>query len=129
MSNDMNQCNFTGRLGADPETRYLPDSKAVTSFSLAVGWKSKDKEGVEWVRVVSFGKQAEIIDQYCKKGTHLRVTGKFRTKQWEKDGQKHYTTEIVAHEMQMLDSRGDQGSSGAGKSSDDSDEPPEERKC
>ena len=99
---DLNQCNFTGRLGQDPETRAMPNGDSVTNISLAVGWKSKDKEGVEWVRVVMFKRLADLASQYLHKGDQVRITGKFRTRQWEKEGQKHYSTEIIADEMQFL---------------------------
>ena len=61
MANDLNQCNFIGRLGADPEVRYMPAGEAVANIRIAVGWKSKDKERAEWVPVVFFGKPASIV--------------------------------------------------------------------
>lgn len=107
MSNDLNQCQFIGRLGNDPETKFLPSGDAVTNISIACGWKSKDKEGTEWVRVVAFGKLAEIMGEYLRKGSQVYISGSMRTRSWEKDGQKHYSTEIVADRMQMLGSKGD----------------------
>ena len=68
MSNDLNLCQFIGRAGRDPETRYMANGDAVTNFSLGVGWKGKDKEGVEWVRCTAFGKLAEIVGKYVTKG-------------------------------------------------------------
>jgi len=107
MSKDLNQCNFIGRMGGDPTVRYSPDGKAVANISLACGWKSKDKEGVEWVKVVFFGKLAEIVGEYLKKGSQIFVEGRLQTRKWQdKDGQDRYTTEIVANQMQMLGSRG-----------------------
>jgi single-strand DNA-binding protein len=103
MANDLNQCQFIGRLGKDPEQRFLPNGDAVVNFSLAVGWKGKDKEGCEWVNVVAFKKLAEIIAQYCTKGQQVYISGKMRTLKWQdKEGQDRYSTEIVADKMQML---------------------------
>lgn len=107
MSNDLNQCQFIGRLGNDPETKFLPAGGAVTNISIACGWKSKDKEGTEWVRVVAFGKLAEIMGEYLRKGSQVYISGSMRTRSWEKDGQKHYSTEIVADKMQMLGGKSD----------------------
>ena len=111
MSKDLNQCNFIGRLGADPELRYTPQGAAVCSFTIAVGDDYKNKDGqkveqTEWVRIVAFNRLAEIIEEYCRKGSKVFVTGKMKTRSWEQDGIKRYATEIVAGEMQMLDSRG-----------------------
>jgi single-strand DNA-binding protein len=73
------------------------------SFTIAVGWKSKDKEGAEWVRVSTFGKLAEICGQYLKKGSQVYIGGKFTTRKWQdKSGADQYTTEIRADQMQML---------------------------
>ena len=107
MANDLNQCNFIGRLGKDPEIRSTGTGTRVANFSIAVGWKSKDKEGVEWVNIVAFGKLAEIIGQYLTKGSRIFVSGKQRTRKWQdQSGQDKYSTEIVANELQMLDSKG-----------------------
>jgi len=105
MANDLNQCNFIGRLGSDVDTRYMPSGEAVSTISLAVGWKSKDKEGCEWVRVVAFGKLAENVATYLKKGSKVFVTGRYRTQKWNKDGVDQYRTEIVANDMQFLDGK------------------------
>lgn len=108
MANDLNLCQFIGRLGKDPETRYLPNGDAAVSVSLAVGWKTKDKEGTEWVRVSAFGRLAEIIAEYLKKGSQVYVAGRFTTRKWEdKNGETRYSTEIVADRMQMLGSKQD----------------------
>tara|TARA_Y100000593_G_C4133052_1_gene248385 strand:+ start:178 stop:600 length:423 start_codon:yes stop_codon:yes gene_type:complete len=108
MANDLNQCNFIGRLGNDVETRFLPNGDAVVNFSIACGWKSKDKEGAEWVRIVAFGKLAEICDKYLAKGSRIYISGGMRTRKWQdQSGQDRYTTEIVASNMQMLDSKQD----------------------
>lgn len=107
--NDLNQCNFIGRLGNDPETKYTQSGMAVTNISLACGWKSKDKEGTEWVRVSAFGKLAEIMGEYLKKGSQVFISGRMKTDKWEKDGHTHYSTSIIADTMQMLGGKGDQG--------------------
>lgn len=109
MSNDLNNCTFIGRLGKDPETRFLPNGDAVTNFTLAVGWKGKDKEGTEWVRCNTFGKLAEICGEYLSKGKQCFVSGRMSTREWEKDGVKRYTTEINVDRMQLLGSRDDGG--------------------
>lgn len=102
MANDLNQCTFIGRLAADPDTRYMPGGEPVCNFRIAVGWKSREKEGAEWVNIVAFTKLAEICGEYLAKGSQVMVTGRMRTREWEKDGVKRYTTEIVADQMQML---------------------------
>ena len=103
MSNDLNQCNFIGRLGADVEMRYTADGSAIANFRIAVGWKSKDKEGTEWVRIVAFGRLAEVCGEYLHKGKQVFISGGLRTRKWQgSDGQDHYTTEIVAREMKLL---------------------------
>ena len=109
MSNDLNQCNFIGRLGADPETRYMPSGEPICNFRIAVGWKTKDKEGAEWVSITAFSKLAEICGQYLKKGSQVFVSGRMKTDEYEKDGVKRYSTKIVADRMQMLGGRGDAG--------------------
>ena len=112
MSNDLNQCNFIGRLGKDPEARYLTNGDQVVNFSLAVGWKGKDKEGTEWINIVAFGKLAEICGKYLTKGSQVFISGKFKTDKYQdKDGNDRYSTKIVADNMQMLGGRQD-GDSG-----------------
>ena len=112
MSRDLNLCQFIGRLGQEPEVRYLPNGDAVANISIAVGDDYKDKSGnkveqTEWVRVTAFRGQAEIIGKYLKKGSQVYVSGKMKTRKWQaQDGSDRYSTEIVASEMQMLDSRG-----------------------
>ena len=108
MATDLNLCQFIGRLGKDPETRYMTGGDAVVNFSVAVGWKSKEKEGTEWVRCTAFGKLAEICGQYLKKGSQVYVAGRMATRKWQdKDGQDRYTTEITLDRMQILGSRQD----------------------
>jgi single-strand DNA-binding protein len=98
----LNQCNFIGNVGRDPEIRFTQDGKAIANFSIAVTEKWNGNEKTEWVRCVAFGKIAEVISDYVKKGTPLFITGRMQTRQWEKDGVTRYTTEIVVNQMQML---------------------------
>ena len=115
MARGINKVILVGNLGRDPEKRYMPSGGAVTNISIATSkqWKDRDsgeqKERTEWHRVVFFNRLAEIAGEYLKRGSKVYVEGELRTRDWEKDGQKHYTTEIVANEMQMLDSRGEMG--------------------
>ena len=119
MARGINKVILVGNLGRDPETRYMPSGGAVTNVSIATskGWKDKDsgeqKERTEWHRIVFFNKLAEIAGEYLKRGSKVYIEGELRTRNWEKDGQKHYTTEVVASEMQMLDSRGEMGGGGS----------------
>ena len=110
MSKDLNLCQFIGRLGKDPETRMTPNGTAVVNIALAVGDDYKDKAGnrveqTEWVRIVVFGKLGDIVTAYCVKGSRIYISGKMKTRSWEKDGVKQYSTEIVASEIQLLDSK------------------------
>jgi single-strand DNA-binding protein len=100
--NDLNQCQFIGRLGKDVELRYTPSNEPVANISLACGWKSKDKEGTEWVNVTAFGKLAEISGQYLTKGSQVFVQGKMKTEKYTKDGIDRYSTKIIADKIQML---------------------------
>ncbi len=120
MARGINKVILVGNLGNDPDTRYLPNGDAVTNISIATSESWKDKQTgqnvdrTEWHRVVFFRRLAEIAGEYLKKGSKVYVEGKLQTRQWDKDGQKHYTTEIVGNEMQMLDSRGEMGGGGGG---------------
>lgn len=108
MANDLNQCNFIGRLGKDPEIRYSASGVAVCGFSIAVGWKTKDKEGAEWVNVTAFEKLGEICAEYLKKGSQVYISGRMKTEKYDdKEGVTRYTTKIVAERMQMLGNRDD----------------------
>jgi single-strand DNA-binding protein len=109
MSN-LNQCNFIGRLGQDVEMRYTASGDAVANLSLAVSEKWKDKQGnqqesTEWVRIALFKRQAELAAEYLSKGKLVYISGKMKTRKYEKDGQTHYSTEIHAREMQFLSPR------------------------
>ena len=116
MARGINKVIIVGNCGQDPETRYMPSGGAVTNLSLATSesWKDKNtgdqQERTEWHRVVFFNRLAEIVEQYVKKGSKVYIEGSLRTRKWQgQDGQDRYTTEIVASEMQMLDSRSGQG--------------------
>ncbi len=108
----INKAMLVGRLGKDPEVRYTPDGAMVTSFSLATDEQWKDKNGekvqkTEWHKIVTFGKLAEICGNYLVKGKLIFIEGRIQTRSWDdKEGVKRYTTEIVANNMQMLDSKG-----------------------
>jgi len=114
----LNQCNFIGRVGRDPETKYLPSGEPVCNFSIALDESYKNKSGekvqkTEWVNIVAFRKLAEICGQYLVKGKLVYIEGKIQTRSWEdKDGVKRSTTEIVANDMKMLDSKGQAKSEG-----------------
>ncbi len=114
-SRGVNKVILVGNVGSDPETRYLPSGGAVTNFSLATSevWKDKNtgqqQERTEWHRVTMYQRLAEIAAEYVRKGSKLYVEGSLRTRSWEQDGVKRYSTEIIANEMQMLDSRGGGG--------------------
>ncbi|HKI46488.1 MAG TPA: single-stranded DNA-binding protein [Balneolales bacterium] len=109
---DLNLCVFTGRLGQSPEIRYTPSGVAVANFTIAVGKKYKNKNGeqvdqTEWVKCVAWKRLAEIIGEYCDKGSRVQLSGEFQTRKWDdKDGNARYTTEIVVDKFQMLDSKG-----------------------
>ncbi len=109
MANDLNQCQFIGRLGKDPEIRYMQDNTAIANISIAVGrsWKDKNsgekKQETEWVRVSAFGRLAEIIGEYLRKGSQVFISGRMRTRKWQdKEGNERYTTEVIAEQLQML---------------------------
>ena len=112
----VNKVIIIGNLGNDPDMRYMPSGEAVANLSIATSetWTDRNtgekREKTEWHRVVAFRKLAEIIGQYCKKGSKIYIEGKLQTRKWtDQSGQNRYTTEIIADEMQMLDSRGSGG--------------------
>lgn len=128
----VNKAILIGRLGKDPEVRYTPDGAMVTNFNLATDEQWKDKNGekvqkTEWHRIVTFGKLAEICGNYLVKGKLVFIEGRIQTRSWEdKDGVKRFTTEIVAGNMQMLDSKGQvraDGSSNTGSENGPEDVP------
>jgi single-strand DNA-binding protein len=121
MARGINKVIIIGNLGNDPEVRYTPSGSAVANISIATseGWRDKQsgelQERTEWHRIVMFNRLAEIAGEYLKKGSKVYVEGSLRTRKWtDKNGQERYTTEIVAGDMQMLDSRGGAGGSSAG---------------
>ncbi len=131
----INKVILVGNTGRDPETRYTKDNKAIANLSLATSdsWTDRNtnerQERTEWHRVVFFGRLAEVVDKYVKRGDKLFVEGRLQTRKWEdqRTGQDRYTTEIVASEMVMLGGGGDrsgsrdrQDSGGGAQSNDDS---------
>lgn len=113
MARGINKVILIGNLGADPEVRYTPNNNAVVTVNVATstGWKDKQtgetQERTEWHRVVFFNRLAEIVSEYLRKGSKVYVEGSLRTRKWtDKNNMERYTTEIIADEMQMLDSRG-----------------------
>ena len=111
MANDLNRCEFIGRLGRDPESRFSPDGMQIVSFSIAVGRKYKDKEETEWVNIVAFGKLAEICAEYLSKGKQIYVAGRMNTQKYQdkETGKDRYSTRIIADQLQMLGGRDDDG--------------------
>lgn len=119
----INKVILIGNLGADPEMRYTQDQNAVANFRIATSERWTDRatnerrERTEWHRIVCFRRLAEICGEYLHKGSKVYIEGQLQTRSWEgQDGQTRYTTEVVARDMQMLDSRG--GGGGYGGSDD-----------
>jgi single-strand DNA-binding protein len=120
MARGINKVILIGNLGADPETRAMPSGMTVANIRVATSesWKDKQsgesKERTEWHNVAMFGRLGEIAGEYLKKGSKVYIEGSLRTRKWQdKQGQDRYTTEIIANEMQMLDSRGGGGMGGS----------------
>jgi len=117
----VNKVILIGNLGRDPEVRYQPDGGAIANINLATTDTWKDKSGekqerTEWHRIAFFGRLAEIVGEYLKKGSQVYVEGSLRTRKWQdKEGKDRYTTEVVASEMRMLGSRGGAGEPPAGR--------------
>jgi single-strand DNA-binding protein len=111
----VNRVILIGALGRDPEVRYAPSGDAIANISLATSEQWKDKSGqkqerTEWHRIVFFGRQAEIVGEYLKKGSQVYIEGSLTTRKWtDKDGVEKYTTEIRADRMQMLSKKQDGG--------------------
>ena len=121
MARGINKVILVGNLGNDPDVRYTASGAAVANISVATTevWRDKEsgeqQERTEWHRVVFFGRLAEIVAEYLKKGSQIYVEGRLQTRKWQdKEGADRYTTEIVANEMQMLGGRG--GGGGGGES-------------
>ena len=108
----INKVILVGNLGQDPEVKFTAGGAAVTTLSIATSdsWKDKDsgmdKERTEWHRVVLWRRLAEIAGEYLKKGSKVYIEGQLQTRKWEQEGQTRYTTEIIARDIQFLDSRG-----------------------
>ena len=118
----LNKVILIGNLGRDPETRYLPNGDAVANISVATTETWKDKGGekqekTEWHRVTLYRRLGEIAGEYLKKGSQVYIEGRIEYREYEKDGVKRYSTDIIASEMKMLGSRGG-GSSGGGDAMD-----------
>ncbi|MGM0694784.1 MAG: single-stranded DNA-binding protein [Pseudomonadota bacterium] len=116
MARGINKVILIGNLGQDPEVRFTPSGTAVANLNLATTdtWMDKQsgqrQERTEWHRIVLFNKTAEIAQQYLRKGSKVYIEGRLQTRKWQdQNGQDKYTTEIVANDMQMLDSRGGDG--------------------
>ncbi len=112
----VNKVILIGRLGKDPETRYMPNGEAVTNITLATSEKWKDKAGekqekTEWHNLVFFRRLAEVAGEYLKKGAEIYVEGKLTTEKYEKEGVTRYSTKIIVNEMTMLGSKSSGGSS------------------
>jgi single-strand DNA-binding protein len=112
MSRGLNKAMIIGNVGQDPEMRYTANEQAVVNISIATSESWRDKQSgemqdrTEWHRIVMYGKLAEIVGKYVKRGTKLYIEGSIKTRKWaDNQGVERYTTEIVATEMQMLDSR------------------------
>jgi single-strand DNA-binding protein len=110
----VNKVTLLGRLGAAPEVRYMPSGNAIANLRLATNESYKDRQtgqsvdSTEWHRVVFFGKPAEVIAEYCQKGSQLYIEGRIRTNKWQDNqGQDKYTTEIVGNEFQFIGGRND----------------------
>lgn len=108
----LNKVTLIGRLGNDPEIRYTSNGKSVANISLATSrtWNNKETrekhEETEWHRIVFFGRSAEIVGQYLRKGSLVYIEGRLQTQKWQdKNGQDRYTTEIISEQMKMLDSK------------------------
>ncbi|MEQ8485354.1 MAG: single-stranded DNA-binding protein [Pseudomonadales bacterium] len=120
MARGINKVILIGNLGADPETRYSQGGNAVTKFRIATSenWRDRQsgeqQERTEWHNIVCFSRLAEIAGEYLRKGSRVYIEGSLSTSSWEQDGQKRFRTEIIAREMQMLDSRSGDGGGGGG---------------
>lgn len=115
MARGVNKVILVGNVGGDPDVRYMPNGNAVTTLSIATSesWKDKQtgekQERTEWHRVVCYARLGEIAGEYIRKGSKVYVEGSLRTRKWQdQQGQDKYMTEIIASEMQMLDSKGGQ---------------------
>ena len=128
MGRGLNKVMIIGNLGRDPEMRYTPSGKPVTSFSIASSrsWVSSDgerREETEWFNIVAWGNLAEICNQHLNKGQQVYIEGRLQTRSWEDDnGQRHFRTEVVSNEMIILGSRVGHNDSSRDRSYDAADE-------
>jgi single-strand DNA-binding protein len=129
MSRGLNKVMIIGHLGKDPEMRYTPSGRPVTTYTVAVSrsWNSADGERhteTEWFNIVAWGNLAEICKQYLTKGQQVYIEGRLQTRRWDdKEGQKHTSVEIVANEMMMLGDRRDANHGGEEQSASTEVEP------
>jgi len=128
MSRSLNQVQIIGHLGADPETRALPSGSSVANIRVATteSWKDKqsgeNREKTEWHRISAFGKLAEIMGEYLRKGSQVYIEGKLATRKWQdKQGVERYSTDIIADTLIMLGGKGERGGGGGRPSRDDDD--------
>lgn len=118
MARGVNKAIVVGNLGKDPETRFMPNGNAVCEITVATSenWKDRDgnqQERTEWHRIVAYGRLAEIMGEYLRKGRQVYIEGRIQTEKWQdKEGRDRYTTKIIANEMQMLGGRDSMGGSG-----------------
>jgi single-strand DNA-binding protein len=127
MSRGLNKVMVIGHLGKDPEMRFTPSGRPVTTFSVAVSrsWNTADGERrseTEWFNIVSWGNLAEICNQYLHKGQQVYIEGRLQTRRWQdKEGQKHTSVEVVANEMMMLGDRRDRNDQSKEDSTEEND--------
>ena len=130
MSRGLNKVMVIGHLGRDPEMRYTPSGRPVTTFTVAVSrsWNTADGERrteTEWFNIVAWGNLAEICKQYLHKGQQVYIEGRLQTRRWEdKEGQKHTNVEVVANEMMMLGDRRDSSNHSQESEQDDENSKP-----
>lgn len=126
MKRGINKVILLGTVGVDPDARATASGNAVTNISVATSesWEKdgEQQERTEWHKVVFFGRLAEIVRDYVRKGSKIYIEGKLQTNEWEKDGVKRWNTDVVATEMQMLDKKNDKRS---GKASDKNSKEPQ----
>jgi single-strand DNA-binding protein len=130
----VNKVIIVGNLGRDPEIRYMPSGDAIANIAVATSYKSKDrntgeqKELTEWHRISFFGRLAEIVGQYLKKGSSVYVEGRLQTRKYtDKDGIERYATDIIAENMQMLGGRQGMGGGDMGMDEGGYDAPPQQQ--
>ena len=134
MATGLNKVMLIGNLGQDPEVRFTAGGLAICNFSIAINERKKDGEEwvehVEWVRIACFGKTAENVGKYMEKGKSVHVEGKIQTRSYEKDGEKKWSTEVIASNVLFLSGQGGeqkQSASPAAKKSNGGKKPPQEK--